>query len=96
MGFHSLSMQFVELLFKVIHYCNLKLPANLLIYICTSSRPTRRPSQLLIEWVLGALSPGIKRLGREVYGTFPSNANIRNDGAIIPITPYLHGIVLNK
>jgi hypothetical protein len=41
-------------------------PCKVKNFLCsTSSRPALRPTQPPIQWVLGALSPGAKRPGRE-------------------------------
>jgi hypothetical protein len=36
------------------------------------------PTQSLIQWVLEALSPGVKRLGREADHSPPSSAEVKN------------------
>jgi hypothetical protein len=38
------------------------------------------------EWVLGALSPGLKRPGREIDHFRPSSAEVKNGGAVSPIS----------
>ena len=40
------------------------------------SRPVLGPTQPPIYWVLGALSAGVKRQGREAGHAFPSNAEV--------------------
>jgi hypothetical protein len=52
----------------------------------TGSRATQPP----IQWVSGALSPGIKRPGSAADRSPPSSAEVKNDGAIRP-----HGVLLN-
>jgi hypothetical protein len=47
----------------------------------TASRPALRPTQLPIQWVLGALSPGVERPGREAEYSPTSSAGIKNGGA---------------
>jgi hypothetical protein len=42
------------------------------------------PTHLLIEWVLGAISPGVKREGREVDHSSSSTAEVKKGGAIPP------------
>jgi hypothetical protein len=37
-----------------------------------------------MQWVLGALSSGIKRLGREANHSPPHSAEVENGGAISP------------
>jgi hypothetical protein len=44
----------------------------------TASRPTLEPTQLLIQWVPGALSLGVKRAGREADHLPPSSAEVKN------------------
>jgi hypothetical protein len=53
------------------------------------------PTQLLIRWVLGALSTGIKRQEREVDQSPPSSAEVKNGGAIPPLYVSLLGMVFN-
>jgi hypothetical protein len=48
-----------------------------------------------IKWVPGALSPGVKQQGHEADHSPPSNAEVKNGGAIPPLPPCLNGIVLN-
>jgi hypothetical protein len=43
----------------------------------------------------GAISPGVKRPGREADPSPPSIAEVKNDGAIPPLRIRFHGIVLN-
>jgi hypothetical protein len=43
-------------------------------FVSTSSRPALGSTQLPIQWVLGALSPGIKRPGHE-GGHYPIRLN---------------------
>jgi hypothetical protein len=50
----------------------------------TASRPTLGPTQPLIQWATGALSPGIKRQGREPDHSPPSTAKVMNGGYIAP------------
>jgi hypothetical protein len=50
----------------------------------TASRPALRPSQSPIQWVPGALSPGVKRLGREADHPPPSSAEV-SGGAVSPL-----------
>jgi hypothetical protein len=44
--------------------------------LSTSSRPVRGPTQPPIQWVPGAISPGVKRLGRESDHTPPTTAEV--------------------
>jgi hypothetical protein len=43
----------------------------------------------------GALSSGVKRPGHEADHSLPSNVEVKNGGAIPPLPPCLHGVVLN-
>jgi hypothetical protein len=42
-------------------------------------------SEQIFQWVLGAFSPGVKRLGRETDHSFPSSVEVRNGGATPPL-----------
>jgi hypothetical protein len=48
------------------------------IFLITVSRPPLGPTQLPIQCVPGALSPGVKRLGREADHIPPSTAEVKN------------------
>jgi hypothetical protein len=48
-------------------------------------QPWGPPSLLPIQWVPGALSPGVKRKGREAGHSPPSSAEVKNGGAIPPV-----------
>jgi hypothetical protein len=58
----------------------------------TTSRPNLGPTQRLIPWVSGAISPEVKGPGREADNSPPSSAEVRNVGAIPPLphTPSWH------
>jgi hypothetical protein len=56
----------------------------------TSSRPALGPTQPLIQWVPGALSPGVKRPRREADHSPPCRAQ-----EYVGLYIRLHGIVLN-
>jgi len=59
------------------------------IFFVTSSRPALKPpSQAPIQWVLGALSPGVKRPGCEVDYSHPSSADVTNAWRYISISQY--------
>jgi hypothetical protein len=61
----------------------------------TESRPALGPTQPPIKWVPGAISRGVKRQGREADHSPPCSAEVRNGGAILPLSTCLLGIVLN-
>jgi hypothetical protein len=42
-------------------------------------------TQLLIQWALGALSLGVKRLGRDADQSPPASAEDKADGDILPL-----------
>jgi hypothetical protein len=63
-------------------------------FFCTPQRPDRA-TQPLIQWVPEDLSLNVKFPGRETDLSPPSNADVKNGGAIPPYTIYLHGVVLN-
>jgi hypothetical protein len=54
----------------------------------TASRTALGPTQSPIQWVLGALSLGVKRLWREADHSPPSSAESRMCGVIHPLPPY--------
>jgi hypothetical protein len=62
----------------------------------TLSRPVLRPTQPPIQWVLGALSPGVKRPVRQSDHSPLTSAEVKNTW-IYTSTPLirLHGVVLN-
>jgi hypothetical protein len=63
----------------------------------TASRPTLGPTQPPIQWVLGALSSGVQRPGREADHSLPSSAEVKNAWSYTSTPPLrLHGVVLNK
>jgi hypothetical protein len=53
------------------------------------------PTQPPIQLVRGALSPEIKRQGREADHSLPSTDEVKKVGATLPHPICLHGIVLN-
>jgi hypothetical protein len=44
------------------------------------------PTQPSIQWVLGALSPGLKRPGLEAHHSPPTSAKVKKCGSIHPLT----------
>jgi hypothetical protein len=58
----------------------------------TSSRPVLGPTQPPIQWVSGALSPEIKRPGREINHSPPSSAEVKKTWIYKSAPPIrLHG-----
>jgi hypothetical protein len=55
----------------------------------TASRAALGPTQSPIQWLMGALSLGIKRLGREVDHSPPSSAEIKNEWSYTYTSPYV-------
>jgi hypothetical protein len=58
-----------------------------IIFFSPASRPTLGPNQPPIQWVPGALSPGVKRLGREADRSLPCSAEIKKGGSTYTYTP---------
>jgi hypothetical protein len=50
-----------------------------------AARPALGLTQPPMQWVRGALSPGVKRPGREADHSPPSSAEVKNGGAIPPL-----------
>jgi hypothetical protein len=62
----------------------------------TASRPVPGPIQPPITCILEALTPGTKRLGREVNHSPLSSAEVKNAWSYTaPLPIHLHGVVLN-
>jgi hypothetical protein len=57
-------------------------------FFSTVFRPALGRTQPPSQWVLAALSPGLKRQVREADHSSPSIAEVRNDGSIPPL-PYI-------
>jgi len=67
-----------------------------IILVTTASRPALGPTLPPIHWVPGALSPAVKRPGREADHSPPSSAEVKDAWSYIPIPPIrLHGVVPN-
>jgi hypothetical protein len=47
-------------------------------FFSTSSRPARKPTQPPVQWVVGAVSPGVQKLWREADHSRPSSAEVKN------------------
>jgi hypothetical protein len=43
-----------------------------------------------------ALSPGLKRPGREADESLPPSVEVKNSGTISPLPHRFHGVVLNQ
>jgi hypothetical protein len=54
----------------------------------TSSRPVLGPTQPLIQWVHGALSPGVKRPGREATHSTLASAELKKTWIYKSNAPY--------
>jgi hypothetical protein len=55
------------------------------------------PTHPTIQWVLGALSLGVKQPGHEVDHSPPSSAEVKNAWSYTSTPPIcFHGVVLNK
>jgi hypothetical protein len=60
----------------------------------TASRPAVEPTQPPIQWLQGALSPRVKRPGRESDHSTPSSIEVRNAWRCTSAPPIrLHGVV---
>jgi hypothetical protein len=54
----------------------------------TSSRPVLVPTQPIIQWVSGALSPGVKRPVREADHSPPASAEVKKMWIYTSTPPY--------
>jgi len=63
--------------------------------LSTTSRQAMGPTQLSIQWVLGALSPGVKRPARETDDSPPSSVKVKDSWRYISTPIRLHGVVLS-
>jgi hypothetical protein len=59
------------------------------IFLFTTSTLALGSNQLLIQWVPGALSRGVKRPGLEADHSHPSSVEVKNGGVIPPLPPYV-------
>jgi desulfoferrodoxin (superoxide reductase-like protein) len=60
------------------------------------SSPALGCTQHTIQWVTVALSPGVKRQGREADHSPPASAEVKENVALYIHSPIrLHGVVLN-
>jgi hypothetical protein len=58
--------------------CRSSDPGRWKIFLLSTSRLVLGPTQSTIQWVLGALSLGLKRPGREANHSLPTNAEAKN------------------
>jgi hypothetical protein len=58
-------------------------------HVSISSRPVLGSTHLPIQWVQGALSPGVKRQGREADNSPPRSAEVKKTWIYISISPYV-------
>jgi hypothetical protein len=64
-------------------------------FVIIASRTALGPTQPPVQWVLGALSLGVKRPGREADHSPPSSVEVKN-ACSYTFTPIrLHGVVLS-
>jgi len=60
------------------------------------SRLALGPTQPPVQWVLGALSLGVKQPVHAADLSFPSSADVKNTRIYTPIPPvHLHGMMLS-
>jgi hypothetical protein len=62
----------------------------ILFLITTASRPALGTTQPPIQWVSGALSPGVKQLKREAYHSPSSSAQVKKRIPPLPHTSSWH------
>jgi hypothetical protein len=60
-------------------------------FLSTASRLAPGATQPPLHWVPGALSPGVKRQGREADHSPPSSAGVKNGGAVPPLPLWSSG-----
>jgi hypothetical protein len=51
--------------------------------------PCLEPTQPPIQWVPGALTPGVKRPGREADHSLPTSAEVKNTWGYAPFPQYV-------
>jgi hypothetical protein len=66
-----------------------------IFFFSTSSRPALGSTQPPIQWVLEALSPEVKRSGREADHSSPGSIEIKKMWSIYPLHIRLHDVRLN-
>jgi hypothetical protein len=67
----------------------IQFPARAGIFLFSALRPALGSTQPPIEWVPGAFSPGVRRLGREADHIPPSSADVKNAWSSTTIDPYV-------
>jgi hypothetical protein len=65
-----------------------RVPVGSTILFSTSSKPALGSTQPPIEWVPGALSPGVKRQGREADHSPPTSAEVKKMWIYTSTLPY--------
>jgi hypothetical protein len=74
-----------------------RFPAGVRAFLfSTASRPSLRLIQPPNQWVPGALSPWVKCPESEADHSFPSSAEIKNDGVYLHSPLRLHSVVFNQ
>jgi hypothetical protein len=62
---------------------------KIFFFYSTVSRLVLGPTQSLVQWVSVIISPEVKRPDREADHSRPSGADGKNDGAMLPLPPYV-------
>jgi hypothetical protein len=63
--------------------------------LSTASIPAVRSTQSSIQWVPGAISPGVKQPGNEADHSPPSISEVKSGGAVPPLLHMFYGIMFN-
>jgi hypothetical protein len=79
---------FLNLVLNIV-FCRLPGGGLGIFLFTTASRPALGPTQPPIQWVPGALSLGVKRLGREADHSPPSSAEVKNAWSCTPTPQYV-------
>jgi hypothetical protein len=72
--------------------CGLIFGSNKIFLVFKVSRLALGPTQLLVEWVPGTITLGVKWLEQGDGQTSPSNAEVKNDWRYTSILIFLHGM----
>jgi hypothetical protein len=64
-------------------------PVGVSFLLSASSRPVLGPTQSPIQWVLCALSPGVKGPGREADNSSPTSIDVKDTWIYISTPPYV-------